>query len=199
MTPDLLDEIICLDKQVWYAVNVLGRCSFMDILAPYLRNPLTWIPFYLFLLIFIPYRFGRPAFWWCIGFILTFAICDYTSASVIKPLVQRIRPCNDGQLKSVVHLIVDCGSGYSFPSSHASNHFGMSFFMIITLRRFWRWIVIPLILWAFSIAYSQVYVGVHFPLDVFCGGILGVLAGTAVGSVFNRRLGSGVWRLRQPA
>ncbi len=189
MTEGILHKLVRLDKSVWYKVNVLWQNELLDIVTPVLRNPNTWIPLYVFLAIFIPYKFGRKGFYWCLGFLMTFALSDYTSASIIKPLVQRIRPCNDIELKNTVHLLIDCGVGYSFPSAHAANHFALAFFMFISLYKQYKWVWIPSLLWAFSVAYSQVYVGVHFPLDVLCGAILGIFIGICTGIFFKRKIG----------
>jgi undecaprenyl-diphosphatase len=83
-----------------------------------------------------------------------------------------------------------CSGSYSFTSSHAANHFGMATFVSLTLySTFRRWIYLSY-LWAFFIAYAQVYVGVHYPLDVVGGAGLGVLAGLLTASVFNKQVGS---------
>jgi undecaprenyl-diphosphatase len=77
----------------------------------------------------------------------------------------------------------------SFTSSHAANHFGMAIFLYLTLKNdFGKW---PLLffLWAFSISFAQVYVGVHYPLDVTCGALIGILIGYLCGKSFNRNYG----------
>lgn len=180
-----------LDQKVWRLVNINGQNAVLDLLAPILRHPYTWAPLYLFLAIFLPWKFGRKGWLWCLGFLITFALSDYTSASLIKPYVRRIRPCNDDLVRKGMHLLIDCGSGYSFPSAHAANHFALALFMSLTLRRHYRWIWFPAFLWAFSVAYSQVYVGVHYPLDVTCGALLGLLAGCITGLFFDRKIGLG--------
>jgi undecaprenyl-diphosphatase len=76
-----------------------------------------------------------------------------------------------------MRLLVECGSGYSFPSSHATNHFGMSLFLYFSFGKFYKWIKPTVILWAALVAYAQVYVGVHYPLDVVFGALLGFLIG----------------------
>ena len=82
----------------------------------------------------------------------------------------------------MVDLKVKCGGGYSYTSSHATNHFALAFFLIYTLGVQFRWIKWVLIFWASSIAYGQVYVGVHYPFDVISGatigGIIGILVAT---------------------
>lgn len=189
MPGGILNEILRLDKNVWYHVNVLWQNNVMDLMAPHLRNPVTWIPLYIFLAVFIPYKFRKKGLYWCLAFLITFALSDYTSASVIKPLVQRVRPCNDAALRKTIHLLVDCGSGYSFPSTHATNHFALAFFMLVSLHRQYKWVWIPAFLWAFMVSYSQVYVGVHYPLDVFCGAVLGIVIGCFIGKFFRDKVG----------
>jgi undecaprenyl-diphosphatase len=186
---EIIQRLVEQDKKIWYKINVLWQNKILDAIAPILRNPNTWIPLYIFLAIFIPYKYGKKGFYWCIGFLVTFALSDYTSASIIKPLVHRVRPCNDATLQKTVHLLIDCGSGYSFPSAHAANHFALAFFMLISLHKQFKWVWIPSLLWAFSVAYAQVYVGVHFPLDVLFGGILGRGIGCCTGLFFNRKVG----------
>ena len=87
-----------------------------------------------------------------------------------------------------VRDLVGCGGKYGLPSTHASNHFGMASFWFFSITwmssRKWWWLWI----WAFLIAYSQVYVGKHFPGDVILGAILGTLVGTLFAILFRRWL-----------
>ncbi|MFA6151311.1 MAG: phosphatase PAP2 family protein [Chitinophagaceae bacterium] len=189
MSAGMLNPILKLDRELWYHINVLWQNSFLDFVTPFLREPKFWIPLYAFLAFFIPYKFGKKGFYWCLGFLITFALSDYTSASIIKPFVQRLRPCNDLELKHTVHLLIDCGVGYSFPSTHSTNHFALAFFMIFSLHRQFKWVWVPAFLWAFMVAYSQVYVGVHYPLDVICGGLLGTVIGILTGWFFRDKVG----------
>ncbi len=114
------------------------------------------------------------------------AVSDTTSSKLIKKSVQRIRPCNDANIKSEVQLLVTCGSGYSFTSSHATNHFAVATFLILTLFRRFRWAKFALVSWAASIAYGQVYVGVHYPLDVLAGSFLGIIIGVLLAMIYSR-------------
>lgn len=183
---ELHDWLIYWDFTAWYYINTQWVNGFFDWLMPFLRNQWTWAPLYLFLLIFMPLNYGRKGWMWCVFFLLTFAIGDYISASVIKPYYLRLRPCNNPYIQDVVHLLVPCGSGLSFPSSHATNHFGMGIFALVTMGRHYRWVWPAALLWACSISYAQVYVGVHFPGDVLAGAVLGVVAGLLTGYAYNR-------------
>lgn len=183
---ELHDTLIYWDYTAWYYINTQWINDFFDILMPFLRNQWTWAPLYLFLAIFMPVNYGRKGLMWCVFFIMAFAMGDFISASIIKPYYVRLRPCNNPYIKDVVHLLVPCGSGLSFPSSHATNHFAMGIFSAVSLQKKARWIWIAALLWAFSVAYAQVYVGVHYPGDVLVGAILGTTIGLLVGYMYNR-------------
>ncbi|GJM34616.1 MAG: hypothetical protein DHS20C18_36170 [Saprospiraceae bacterium] len=113
---------------------------------------------------------------------LTIAVADGASSQLIKKNVKRLRPCRTEAL--AVNLLVPCGGGYSFTSSHATNHFAIALLLIMVFGKRFRQIKWPLLLWAASIAYGQVYVGVHYPIDVIAGGLLGSLIGVGVAYLY---------------
>ena len=113
-------------------------------------------------------------------------LADTTSSRLIKNTVKRVRPCNDENVKMHVKLLVPCGSGYSFTSSHAANHFAAAVFIIFTFLDNRKWLKWSLLVWAASISFGQVYVGVHYPLDVICGGLLGSGIGWLCAYLFQR-------------
>jgi undecaprenyl-diphosphatase len=120
----------------------------------------------------------------------TILLSDQISSSVVKPLFARLRPCNDPDLSTQVRLLLDgCGAGYSFTSSHATNHFALAIFLTVTLRQWigkYTWV---LYLWAASIGYAQVYAGVHYPFDILAGALLGTGIGWFTGNFYQRNLG----------
>ncbi len=179
--------LLSIDYEIWYYMHAAWRCAALDAVMPYVRNQFTWAPLYLFLLIFMPANWGKRGWLWCLGFILCFALADAISGSLIKPWVQRVRPCNDPRFASLVHLIVQRSSGWSFPSSHAANHFALGSFSAVTLHGRLRWFWPIPICWALAVCYAQVYVGVHWPADVFAGGLLGLAIGALVGKIFASR------------
>ncbi len=186
-------QLLWLDYELWFQINTVWRNALLDSIMPFIRNQYFWGPLYLFLLLFMTLNFRKTGWIWCVFFLITFAFSDYTSASILKPVFERTRPCNNPHLQDVIHLIVPRSSGLSFPSSHAANHFSLSIFMTVTLGSIHRGIWIAALAWAALISYAQVYVGVHFPMDVLFGGMLGIAFGMITGTVFNRRfrLGSG--------
>lgn len=169
-----MEQLLQLDQTLFTFINQACKNGFLDWLLPYWRNKLFWIPFYLLLLVLLLSIFGKKSGWLIGGLLLTVGVADMTSSHLVKEQIQRIRPCNQVGFKETTHLLVPCGSGYSFTSSHATNHFALAFFLILTIGKRWGWIRLPLFLWALSIALAQVYVGVHYPLDVLAGAVLGI-------------------------
>ncbi|MDF1867069.1 MAG: phosphatase PAP2 family protein [Saprospiraceae bacterium] len=185
-----MSELLQLDQNLFFLINEDLKNPILDVLLPWWRNKYFWMPFYLFLLSFLLLNYDKKGLIIILGLILTIGISDLTSSHFIKKTVERVRPCNDIDLKKEVNLLVPCGGGYSFTSSHATNHFAIATFLILTLGLIFKWIKLPLLFWAASIAFGQVYVGVHYPLDIFFGAILGMSIGYFVYLLFLRIFGS---------
>lgn len=172
-----MTELLQFDQQLFHLINGEWRLSVLDAVMPYWREKTFWIPAYAALAAFLFYRFRWYGLYLGIALGITVGVADTVSSQVIKENVERLRPCNDPAVRTDVRLLVHCGGGYSFTSSHATNHFAVAAFLSLTLGGLYRRIRIPLFLWAASIAYGQVYVGVHYPLDVLAGALLGTLIG----------------------
>ena len=146
---------------------------------PWMREPLFWVPLYLLLLVLI-IRWFKKYWWLALAIVLAVAsLSDYSNSSIIKKLVQRPRPCNETGLREMLEVLVPCGGGFSFMSSHACNHMAVGIFFFYLLRQResgWAWIFI---FWAFVVGFAQVYVGVHYPSDVLAGFVYGGLLGFA--------------------
>lgn len=171
----MIEYLISLDKELFFSINQGWSHPFLDWLMPILRNPYTWAPLYLFIIIFCIRTYKMRGAYVILALLINFGISDMVSSQVVKKSFQRVRPCNDLEMKEDVQLRVRCGSGFSFTSSHATNHFALAVFLIAIFYKRWKW-VLPLgILWATSISIAQVYVGVHYPGDILAGAILGTL------------------------
>ncbi len=164
--------------------------SFLDTVLPFMRETLFWIPLYLFLVLFVIMNFKTKGLWWLLGIILTAALSDIISSQIIKQYVMRVRPCQDPSVSQHIRFFINyCPSSSSFTSSHSFSHFAQAMFFYLTLRSvIGKWAGLFFV-WAFIIAYTQVYVGVHYPFDVFCGGLLGCGLGFATGRIFNNKIG----------
>jgi membrane-associated phospholipid phosphatase len=162
----------------------------LDVILPFLRDPLTWVPLYGFM-VFYAFRTsgktaagGANAWAFLLLSVLTFAVTDSVAAQLLKPMFARLRPCHDPEMQPYLRALVDCGGLYSMPSNHAANHFGLAAFWFFSIRRMtgkkWRW----LWAWAVIVCYAQVYVGKHYPFDVLAGGVFGTLTGLGMSRLF---------------
>ena len=184
------ENLIEWDKNAFLAVNGSWTNPFFDEIMPFLRLSTHWVPLYTFILFFMVLNFRQRGLWWCLFFVVTVALTDMIGARIFKEGIERLRPCNDPMLMDRVRLVIkQCAGGYSFISNHAANHFGMAIFFFVTVRHISRAAAWIGLLWAVSIAYAQVYVGVHFPLDVISGALLGLAIGSLTGQFFNKRFG----------
>lgn len=179
------------DKRVFMQLNSGWTNPVFDAVLPYFRDSVFWAPLYLFLVSFMLFNYGKKGFWWSIGFLCTVAMTDLVGARVFKEGFERLRPCNDPFFFQQVRLLVKhCSGGYSFTSNHAANHFGMATFVFITLYpTFKKWAYL-FFLWAIFVSYAQIYVGVHYPLDILGGGLLGTMAGLLTATIFTNKAGT---------
>lgn len=179
------------DQWLFLQLNTRFTNPLFDAVLPYFRDSVFWAPLYLFLLVFIALNYEAKGGWWSLAFLCTIAIADLTSSRIFKEVFERLRPCQDPFFSPSIRLLLkQCSTSYSFTSSHAANHFGMATFVSLTFYpTFHRWVYLSY-LWAFFIAYAQIYVGVHYPLDVAGGAAIGTLAGLLTARVFSNKVGS---------
>jgi len=167
-----MSEIIQFDFELFQMIHFGIKNAFFDILMPIVREKYVWLPFYLFIILF---SFSNMTFKKAsiviAGIILTVVLADFISSQTIKKRVQRVRPCNEFSLISEVNPLVNCGSGFSFPSSHAANHFALVLFLIFSKKIERTIYKTALFSWAGIISFAQIYVGLHYPFDIL-GGIL---------------------------
>ena len=185
-----MKQIILFDKWLFLKLNAEYRNALFDWIMPFIRNPYFWAPLYIFILALVWLNCGKKGTLWIIYVFITAGLTDLLSSQLIKPMVGRIRPCNDPELMGKVNLLVSyCGANGSFTSSHAANHFGMATFIFFTascLVGAYRWLFF---IWAAIICYAQIYVGVHFPLDILGGTIIGYTVGKITAKIFTKYFG----------
>lgn len=172
----ILDQLIQFDKELFLFLNNLGNSTW-DQFWVGVTNKETWIPFYILLLMLSMWKLKN----WqkILAFILFMAalitIVDQSITVLFKPGFGRFRPCHDDELISQLRQVVNsCGGQYSFFSAHSANSFALAGFMtaIFKMKKIW---VALFFIWAILVAYSRIYVGVHFPLDITVGAIWGLL------------------------
>ena len=116
------------------------------------------------------------------------AIADQT-ANLFKDSFQRLRPCYNESLISFVRLVNEsCGGKYGFFSAHASNSFSLAVFFGLLFKNKFRFIIYMTLFYASLISFSRIYLGVHFPLDIFFGGVYGIITGFFIFRIYENRL-----------
>jgi len=187
----LLQQLEEWDKWLFLKINNEWTNSLFDFLLPYLRDSVFWAPLYLFVVVFMMINFGEKGVWWSLAFLATVVLADTVGAKVLKNGFERLRPCNDPEFFMHVRLLLKhCSGGFSFTSNHAANHFALATFCFLTFRNVFKsWMYLGYF-WAFSVAYAQVYVGVHYPADILGGALLGFLSGALFAWVFRKKAGT---------
>jgi undecaprenyl-diphosphatase len=100
-------------------------------------------------------------------------------------MVKRTRPCHDDGIILKIHIVKNyCGGEYGFVSSHASNIFAISIFIIKLLKQNFKWLAPSLIIWASIVSFSRIYLGVHYLGDVICGAVFGACVALMVFKIY---------------
>ena len=173
----LLENLIDLDTALFYFFNVGLQNGFFDFLLPILTNLDYWrIPLGLMVVLLLIFgkKKGRIT---VLLLVLGIALSDQLCNNVLKPLIERIRPCN---VLENIHLLVNCTRAYSFPSSHAMNIFTGCLLLSYSYRK----MRVLLLIVAILVSYSRIYVGVHYPFDVLAGVALGIFCAFVIITLF---------------
>lgn len=183
-----MESLLQLDYALFEWINHGWQNPLMDAIMPVWREKTTWIPLYLILIVFLSWKYKLKALYLILMLVASVAVSDQISSELIKKTVKRDRPCREQQLEPAANTLIHCGGGYSFPSSHATNHFAVAVFLLLTCGRVWNKWKYLLLVWAASIALGQVYVGVHYPIDITFGTLLGSCIGY-LGSLAYQKIG----------
>ncbi|MEO0898404.1 MAG: phosphatase PAP2 family protein [Bacteroidota bacterium] len=181
-----MEQLIQWDIALFEVINQ-ANVPWLDEFMFLISEKWFWIPAYLVVLFLLKKQYS----WKKIGGILIavalLILCtDQITSSLLKPTVKRFRPCQvEAQLDFEVHQVHDkCGGKYGFASSHAANFFGLATFLSLLFKR--RGNSLIFLGAAILVAYSRIYLGVHYPLDVLVGGLLGGFFGWGIFFLYSR-------------
>lgn len=179
-----IQRLIDIDKQVMLALN--GSDSlYMDGVMKIFTTTSVWIPVAAVLLfIVLKNNTPRGSLLTVLAVALTILACDQISSGLIKPIVARLRPSHDPSFMHLIDTFNGYRSGsYSFTSSHACNSFGIFTIIALIIRN--RALSLSLLLWACINSFSRIYLGVHYPGDILCGAIVGIVIGSIIFLIYH--------------
>ena len=182
----MLDSIISKDIELLIFLNNLGTEQW-DGFWMVVTNKFSAVPLYLFL-IWISYKkFGsKKTLAIVIAVLLVVVLSDQTS-QLFKYHFMRLRPCWDETIAPEIRMVLDkCGGKYSYFSAHAANAMAVAGFFSLVLRRSVPKLPVLLIIWALFVAYSRVYLAVHFPADILTGLFVGGVYSILVYGIFKK-------------
>ena len=170
----MLKHLLEWDRNTFIYLNNLGTEDY-DLFWVIVTNITSWIPLYILLLalIFLKYPKKEALFISCT--IVLLLICILGLTDITKTYFERLRPNNDIEINSIIRILKN-PAGYSFFSGHASSSFSLTTISFLFLRKKIS-IIRLLFIWPFIFAYSRIYVGVHYPLDLITGALIGMLLG----------------------
>lgn len=174
-----------LDTELFLFLNGL-HVDWLDPVMTFISGKITWAPFYLVLLFLVIKNYKRQSILIITAIVLLIFCSDQISSGIFKPIFERPRPCHNEAIKDMVYLPNGhCGGAYGFISSHACNTFALAFFITHILRKYYKKIAWVMFIWAALVAYSRIYMGVHYPGDVIVGAIVGVITGFIISKVYD--------------
>ncbi|RNC89541.1 MAG: phosphatase PAP2 family protein [Allomuricauda sp.] len=173
----MIETLVEWDRELFLFLNGLGTETW-DSFWLFTTRSKNSIPLYAVLL-FLTYRYLglKKTLVVIVAIALLITATDQLS-NFFKYGIRRLRPCHDSDISGIMRLVKSyCGGKFAYFSAHAANSFAVaSFFSLLFIKKY-RVLVILLMVWACLVAYSRIYIGVHFPLDVLTGMLVGSFFG----------------------
>ena len=172
----MLDKLEALDIQLFVFLNGLGSETF-DGLWLFITKQVNWTPLFLLLLYIIYKKVGAKQTLFLLLFVAVLIAFTDQTTNLVKNTFQRLRPCNNTDINSLIR-VVQSRNSFSFFSGHAANSMAVATFLFLVLRNKFPYFGL-LFLWPLIFAYSRIYLGLHYPIDIltgyFCGFTFGFL------------------------
>jgi undecaprenyl-diphosphatase len=170
----MLEKLLSLDTQLFIYLNGLGSETY-DPLWLIITNQLNWLPLFLLLAYLIFKKLGAKQALILLLFIAVLITITDQTTNLFKNGFQRLRPCNDPALNTFIRVVKKSYS-FSFFSGHAANSMAVATFLYFNFKSKIKHFAF-LFLWPLIFAYSRIYLGLHYPIDIVTGYFFGFIFG----------------------
>ncbi|CAM3889869.1 phosphatase PAP2 family protein [Flavobacterium sinopsychrotolerans] len=177
----MLEKLLSLDIELFVFLNSLGSETF-DGFWLFITRQSNWVPFFLLLLYLIFKKLGAKQTLYLLLFVAVLITITDQTTNLFKNGFQRLRPCNNPEINSFIR-VVQSRSSFSFFSGHAANSMAVAAFLYFNFKdkiKFFGF----LFLWPLIFAYSRIYLGLHYPLDIVSGYLFGLTSGFLMYKVY---------------
>lgn len=170
----MVEKVLSLDTQLLVYLNSLGSPQY-DGMWLLITKQLNWLPLFLVLLYLIFKKLGTKQTLYLLLFVAVLLTFTDQVTNLFKNGFQRLRPCNNPEINTIIRVVKKSNS-YSFFSGHAANSMAVASLIYFTMRKYSTYFIL-LFLWPLIFAYSRIYLGLHYPLDILCGYLFGLISG----------------------
>lgn len=170
-----LNNLLSADRYVFHLINDFAfEWSWIDALGIFFAKYLIYL---MVVILLLPLLKSRH-YWKIVAVSLISAVIARGFTSLIRLIYFRARPFNIDH----VNLLIEKTNESSFPSGHASFAFGLATIVFLNNK---KWGVIFFVV-AFLVSLGRVFAGVHWPLDVLAGALVGILSGWLINKIFKK-------------
>jgi undecaprenyl-diphosphatase len=170
----MLEKILSLDTQLFIYLNSLGSETY-DGLWLFITKQINWIPLFLLLAYLIFKKLGTKQTLYLLLFVAILITITDQTCNLFKNGFQRLRPCNNPDINTFIRVVKKSNS-FSFFSGHAANSMAVATFLFFNFKNKIKYFGF-LFLWPLIFAYSRIYLGLHYPLDILTGYFFGFVFG----------------------
>jgi undecaprenyl-diphosphatase len=177
----MLEKILALDTQLFIYLNSLGSETY-DGLWLIITKQVYWTPFFLLLFYLIYKKLGIKQTGYLLLFVAVLILATDQIANLFKHTVQRARPCSNPEICTIIRVI-QVRNSPGFFSAHAANTMAVATFLYLIFKKQFKYLGL-LFLWPLIFAYSRIYLGLHYPLDILSGYLCGLITGYLMYKVY---------------